>query len=275
MTCQTCGNAHQANFCPNCGEKRYDPHSLSLKHIVEETLEGFTHADHTLIRTLRTVLFRPGELPAEYVAGRRVRYMKPLGFFLVANLIFFLLSTTNVFNQPLNSFLNYTPYTNYGTNEAVGHLLTARHQTLDEYTPVFNETMTSSSKTYLVVLIPVYALIFSLLFITTGRTFIEHLIFATYFVAFLLLLMLVETFVLIVPFQLLFDQRLWRIYGDSFVSLVSLLAFAVYLFMAFRRFYRTGTFWSLLAALFSSATLVAVIVTYRMLLFYKITQLNH
>ncbi len=275
MTCQTCGNPNQENFCPSCGEKHYDPHGLSLKHVAEEAVEGFTHADHTLIRTVRTVLFRPGELPAEYAAGRRVRYMKPLGFFLVVNLVFFLLSTTNVFNQPLDSFLNYTPYTSYGTNEAVGHVLASRHQTLRDYTPVFNAAMTGSSKAYLVLLIPVYALVFTLLFVKTSRTFIEHLIFATYFVAFLLLIMLAETFVLVVPFQWLFDQRSWRLYGDSFVLLVSLLVFAGYLFIAFRRFYQTGAVWSLSAAMLSSAALVIVIVAYRMVLFYKNVSTSH
>jgi hypothetical protein len=275
MTCQTCGNPHQQNFCPNCGEKRYDPHSLSLSHVAEEALEGFTHADQNIIRTVRAVLLRPGELPAEYVAGRRMRYMKPLAFFLVVNLVFFLLSVTNVFNQPLSSFLNYTPYTNFGTNEAVAHVLVTHHQTLDAYTPLFNGAMTNSSKGYLVLLIPLYGLLFGLLFITTGRTFIEHLIFATYFVAFMLLFMLIETFLFIIPFRWLLDERAWRAYGDILVSFTSLLAFAVYLFLAFRRFYRTGIVWSLLVALVSSIMLAVLVVAYRMLLFYKIVHMGH
>jgi Protein of unknown function (DUF3667) len=165
MTCQTCGDPHQENFCPSCGEKRYDPHSLSLKHVAEESLESFTHADHNLLRTIHAVLLRPGELPAEYVAGRRVRYMKPLGFFLLVNLLFFLLTSSNAFNQPLNSFLTYTPYTNFGSKKTIEHVLAEHHETLANYTPRFDAAMVSSSKGFLVLLIPLYALVFSLLFI--------------------------------------------------------------------------------------------------------------
>lgn len=275
MTCQTCGNPNQENFCPNCGEKRYDPHSLSLTHVAEEAVEGFTHADHNLLRTLRAVLLRPGELPAEYVAGRRVRYMKPLGFFLVVNLVFFLLSTTNVFNQPLNSFLNYPPYTEFGTDEAIRHVLTERHETLAQYTPLFNAAMTSSSKTYLVLLIPLYALVFSLLFIATGRTFIEHLIFATYYIAFMLLFMLLITFVVVVPFEWLFGQQSWVAFGDRYVSVLVLTVLTAYLSLAFRHFYRTSVFWSLLSAVVSSGMLAVLIVAYRMVLFYKIIHTGH
>ncbi|MBO0935195.1 DUF3667 domain-containing protein [Fibrella sp. HMF5335] len=275
MTCQTCGNPHQEHFCPNCGEKRHDPHSLSLKHVVEESLESFTHADHNLLRTVRAVLLQPGKLPAEYVAGRRIRYMKPLGFFLVVNLVFFLLSSTNVFNQPLSSFLTYSPYIEFGTNKTVNHLLTERHETLLTYTPRFNAAMTSSSKGFLVLLIPLYALVFSLIFVTARRTFIEHLLFATYFMAFMLLYMLVVTFLVAMPIQHFMGIQAWVRYGDGLVSFIILFALAIYLFIAFRRFYRTGVVWSLLAAMLSSVTLAVLVFAYRMVLFYKIVYAGH
>ncbi|MBO0934265.1 DUF3667 domain-containing protein [Fibrella aquatilis] len=275
MTCQTCGNPHQENFCPSCGEKRYDPHSLSLKHMLEESLETFTHADHNFLRTLHAVLLRPGELPAEYVAGRRIRYMKPLGFFLLINLLFFLLTSSNAFNQPLDSFLNYTPYITFGTNKTVDHRLAERHETLDEFTPRFNTAMASSSKGFLVLLIPLYALVFNLLFIRTRRSFIEHLVFATYFVAFMLLFMLLEKLLIAVPFMALFGQQGWVSYGDRLVTLIGLLSLAIYLFLAFRRFYQTGVVWSLLTATLSSLTLAAIVVAYRMMLFYKIVLTSH
>ncbi|GAB3719476.1 hypothetical protein GCM10027592_63050 [Spirosoma flavus] len=103
--------------------------------------------------------------------------MKPLGLFLVINFVFFLLATYNAFNQPLSSFLNYTNYTAFGTKEAVQQALTSSDQSLVTYQPVFDESMKASSKTYLIVLIPLYALIFGLLMWSSRRTFIEHLIF--------------------------------------------------------------------------------------------------
>ncbi|RZM19016.1 MAG: hypothetical protein EOO88_39240 [Pedobacter sp.] len=120
-----------------------------------------------------------------------------------------------------------------------------------------------------------YALVFGLLLISSGRTFIEHLIFATYFIAFLLLFLLLETFIIILPIQWLFSQGTWVNSLDALVSVLSLVVVAVYLFLAFRRFYRTSVLWSVLAALASSGTFFIIVVTYRLLLFYKIVRFGH
>ncbi|MVM28521.1 DUF3667 domain-containing protein [Spirosoma sp. HMF4905] len=275
MTCQTCGHHNQEKFCPNCGEKRFDPHSLTLSHVAEEIVESFTHADHTLLRTLNTLLFKPGYLSVEYVAGRRVRYMKPLGLFLVINLVFFLLVTYNAFNQPLSSFLNYDNYTAFGTKEAVAHKLKESGQTLAAYQIVFDASMKASSKSYLIVLIPVYALIFSLLMWSAHRTFIEHLVFAAHFLSFVLLYFLVQQFLIVLPFIWLFGQEQWAARGDLIWSLLSLILVGLYQAKAFSRFYQVDRRWSVLAALLSTVLFAGVVMAYRLLLFYKIVYLSH
>lgn len=275
MTCQTCGHHNQEKFCPNCGEKRFDPHSLTLSHVTEEVVEGFTHADHTLLRTLKALLFRPGKLTVEYVAGRRVHYMKPLGLFLVVNLVFFLLATYNAFNQPLSSFLNYNNYTAFGTKEAVQHALTSLDQTLATYQPVFDASMKASSKTYLIVLIPLYALIFGLLMWSARRTFIEHLVFSAHFLSFVLIFFLLQQFLIVLPFIGLIGQQQWEARGDLIASFVGLIFLGFYQARAFSRFYGTGKLWSALAALLSTVLFAGVIMAYRLLLFYKIVYLNH
>lgn len=275
MTCQTCGHLNQENFCPNCGEKRFDPHSLTLSHVSEEILEGFTHADHTLLRTLKTLLFRPGQLTAEYVLGRRVIYMKPLGLFLVVNLAFFLLASYNVFNQPLSSFLNYANYTAFGTKQAVQNALDHTHHTLDTYQPVFDASMKASSKTYLIVLIPLYALIFGVLMWPARRTWIEHLIFSTHFLSFVLIFFLLQQLLVVLPIIGLIGLHQWEVRGDLITSLLGLAFVGFYLARGFKRFYGTGPVWSAFAAILSTVLFMGVVMAYRLLLFYKIVWLSH
>jgi hypothetical protein len=275
MTCQTCGHLHQENFCPNCGEKRFDPHSLTLSHVSEEILEGFTHADHTLLRTLKTLVFRPGQLSAEYVAGRRVIYMKPLALFLVINLVFFLLASYNAFNQPLSSFLTYTNYTAFGTKQVVQRILDQTHQTLDTYQPVFDASMKASSKTYLILLIPLYALIFGVLMWSARRTWIEHLIFSTHFLSFVLLFFLLQQILVVLPIIGLIGVHQWEERGDLIVSLLGLAFVGVYLARGFKRFYGTGPVMSGFGALLSTILFTGVVMAYRLLLFYKIVWLSH
>ncbi|MVM37410.1 DUF3667 domain-containing protein [Spirosoma sp. HMF3257] len=275
MTCQTCGHHNQEKFCPNCGEKRFDPHSLTLSHVAEEVVESFTHADHTLLRTIKTLLFKPGKLTAEYVAGRRVHYMKPLGLFLVVNLVFFLVVDYNAFNQPLSTFLNYDNYTAFGTKEAVYHVLTTSGQTLATYQPVFDSSMKASSKGYLIVLIPLFALLFGLLMWPAHRTFIEHLVFSAHFLSFVLIFLLLQQFLIILPYVFLFGQQQWMTRGDQIWSFLGLALLGFYQARAFKRFYGTSKLWSASAALLGTLLFAGIIMAYRLILFYKILYLSH
>ncbi len=275
MTCQTCGNPHQAKFCPNCGEKKHDPHGLTVRHFAEETLEGFTHFDHRFFRSVRALLFKPGFLTAEFVRGRRMLYMLPLPLFLVCNLLFFFFQTNNVFNQPLSSFVGYQPYTSFGTQAAVRRALLASGESEAVFQSRFNTAMATASKSYLVVLIPAFALVLALLFAGRRRTFIEHVLLSTHFYAFMLLFYLIQTAVLYFPVRWLANQTGDSSLLDAVFSLSGVAVFAVYLFLAFRRFYQTNRFWSATAALLSSVAFVGLMVGYRMLLFYKITGFGH
>ena len=61
MICQTCSNNHQENFCPNCGEKKFNAHELTIKHFFQETLESFIHFDSKFLKTLtmETIIIKP------------------------------------------------------------------------------------------------------------------------------------------------------------------------------------------------------------------------
>ncbi len=274
MTCQTCGHPHQENFCPNCGEKHHDPHHLTFRHFAEETLEGFTHVDHRFFRSVRALLFKPGFLTAEFVRGRRVPYMLPLPLFLVCNLLFFFFQTNNAFNQPIDSFTQYKPYTYFNTKQTAERVLDASGKSDREFAGQFNATMTTASKAYLFVLVPVFALLLALFFVSKKRTFIEHLLFATHFYSFVLLFFLLQL-ALIIPLSLLIGQSDYSRQFDMVISLISLGGIGVYLSLAFRRFYQINRPWSAVAAFAGSVAFIALVVGYRMLLFYKIMYSGH
>ena len=52
--------------------------------------EDLTHADSRLWRTLAALLFKPGHLTREFLAGRRARYLPPVRLYLVLSVLFFL-----------------------------------------------------------------------------------------------------------------------------------------------------------------------------------------
>ena len=87
--CGNCGAALTGRFCAACGQ-RQQPHVQLLVHFVAEGIEGVTHADSRLWRSLGYLLTRPGLLTREFLEGRRARYLPPFRLYLVISVVFFL-----------------------------------------------------------------------------------------------------------------------------------------------------------------------------------------
>jgi Protein of unknown function (DUF3667) len=87
--CDNCGASVPGRYCGNCGQ-RLEPPVHSLGHFLTVAMEDVTHADSRLWRTLAALLFKPGYLTHEFLAGRRARYLPPVRLYLVLSVVFFL-----------------------------------------------------------------------------------------------------------------------------------------------------------------------------------------
>jgi hypothetical protein len=93
-TCANCGASGAGHYCWNCGQRH--EHSVhSVWHFTREATEDLTHADSRLWSTLAALLYKPGFLTREFLAGRRVRYLPPLRLYLVLSVLFFVLVTSS------------------------------------------------------------------------------------------------------------------------------------------------------------------------------------
>jgi hypothetical protein len=96
--CKNCDALLLGRFCVNCSQAA-NVHVPTTRELFHELLEGITHSDSRLWRTLTTLWFKPGKLTQEFVAGRRVAYLPPFRLYLILSIIFFLLASfihTNV-----------------------------------------------------------------------------------------------------------------------------------------------------------------------------------
>jgi hypothetical protein len=90
--CKNCNAALLGRFCVNCGQAA-DVHVPSTVELLHEMLEGLTHSDSRLWRTLKLLWFKPGRLTEEFVAGRRVAYLPPFRLYLILSIVFFLIAS--------------------------------------------------------------------------------------------------------------------------------------------------------------------------------------
>ncbi len=78
------------NFCPTCGQPNHDV-NVTFGHVVEETLEGVFHFDSKVWLTFKELLFYPGKLTVDFLAGRRARFVPPIRLYVFISLVFFFL----------------------------------------------------------------------------------------------------------------------------------------------------------------------------------------
>src|ERR1700733_4079513 len=90
--CKNCDAVLLGRYCVNCSQAA-DVHVPTTLQLVHELMEGLTHSDSRLWRTLNYLWFKPGKLTQEFIAGRRVAYLPPFRLYLVLSIILFLIAS--------------------------------------------------------------------------------------------------------------------------------------------------------------------------------------
>lgn len=74
--CLNCDTVYTGSYCNRCGQSRNTPRyrfSNALKNIIG----GFTNIDNGFGRTLLDLLYRPGYMIRDFIAGKRILYFRP------------------------------------------------------------------------------------------------------------------------------------------------------------------------------------------------------
>jgi len=109
--CENCGEIVVGAYCHACGQKRISEKDRRLGHLLGQAFAVVTDLDGRFLRTLRALVFQPGRLSRDYIDGRRKQWIAPMGLFLLANALFFVLpSGITDFNLPLRNQLQGQPH---------------------------------------------------------------------------------------------------------------------------------------------------------------------
>jgi Protein of unknown function (DUF3667) len=254
VTCPTCGASPMERYCSQCGEKRIGQHDLSMRHFATELLEIITHLDSKILRATWELVRHPGELSAYHFSGRRVRYVTPLRLFVVLSVVYFL--SASVYPNP--AFTTPLAIQLHGNNFYPGFAarqvaLAMQHKGWDYATleRSYDAKTAVLSKTMVFTLIPVFALLFEVLLLRKRRYFSEHVVVATHFWSFALLLIGV-----FVPLLLALLALVASILGvppgiltaDAIPTVILQCSFAIYLFIMLRRVYAVSYWYGALVA---------------------------
>ena len=89
-TCLNCGHPEPGRFCPACGQE-YAELKKPFKELLRDVFD-LVNLDERILHSMGPFLLKPGFLSAEYLRGRRKKYISPFRLFLLMSLIFFFLA---------------------------------------------------------------------------------------------------------------------------------------------------------------------------------------
>lgn len=264
--CASCGAKLKGDYCRKCGEKKIVPErDFSIRKFLHQTLGHFIHFDSKLLRTCWLLFSKPGFLTAEWIAGRRVGYMKPLQLFVVASLLFyfFLPTTTAYFTSSRDLIIGYQEQ-NLLMNVFqfdFGKALSEKAMSLQEDEAILSTQITTASakqsKTWLFVLIPFWGTLIYLFFKRKIPWLVPHLIFAMHGLTFYILFDLtIHAVSNIVGFKIL---------GPSIFLILNLCS-PVYQALAARRVYQNSWPMTILKTVAIAAGFMVFIGLYRQII---------
>jgi hypothetical protein len=225
--CPSCSLDLQGRFCHQCGEKQFHAHDLSVSHFAAHALYEITHFDSKVFGTLRYLFLRPGFLTAEFIAGRRSRYMKPLSLFLLS--VALLLFADSI--HPLSVY-NVQWLMQQDKNKKMDaaweKLAVKKHQTKEAIIEKVQERIHRVVTAVQFFNVVGMALILWLMY--RRRYFVEHLVMALHFLAF-------------VELCAVLSWPVHSVIGDTgtpsqIFSWLKIFLCIFYLFFAFRRVYQ-------------------------------------
>jgi hypothetical protein len=232
-SCPNCGELGHGAYCSACGERFLTDHDLSLRHFFLKTLpHELLDLDGKFLRTIRALVFRPGALASDYVAGRRQHYLEPLRFYVITFLLHATLAAVLADHGP--SLLEQIHRND--TWQLLSRLAASRgdiHWNAPELRDSLSERGRWCSEIGTMLVFLGVAAIQKLVFYRAHRRYLEHVALALNVVSFYIVVM-----VLIEAALAIFARSHYASYDAQAQQLIALTLLPLYWFLAIRRFYR-------------------------------------
>lgn len=224
-------------FCSYCGEQRLDAHNRSFKFLITEYIEQITSVDSKIFRTLRLLLFRPGELDYNYHNGARVNFLRPISLFLLVNFLFVIFSPITDFNITLYDQLNLQVYSDWLMPLFQDYLLPNSGLDASNYAAQYNQSVVILSRSTIIIQAVIF--FFFVILINHQKNYYsgDHLVFAlnlhSWYMIWIVILLVVVKLLMLVVNQLGFHLT----FSDWYFGILS-VGLGIYTLMATHRLYK-------------------------------------
>lgn len=99
--CLNCNQPLNGNYCSNCGQKSKTG-TITLKETIGDFFSSTFALEGPLMLTTKMMVVDPGLLFREFLAGKRKKYYKPVGFFVVLTAVYLIVRAILDYNTLQN-----------------------------------------------------------------------------------------------------------------------------------------------------------------------------
>lgn len=264
--CPNCEAPLGGPFCAVCGQRQVDL-DRPFRDLASEAMESFLSFDTRILRTLWPLIRRPGLLTVDFMAGRRVKYVHPFKLYFAFSVLLFVglaFSGYSVIqigeSEDIVTGVRFEVSDGEGTEDTVdapdessflGRVLGPVADLAENDPGRLNRIFTDRLAKSIILLVPVFAAL--LMMIYRRRRYVAHLVFSLHLHSFAFLALIVGLAIDLaarVPEQSRPGNGL------------AVLVIAIYSFLALRRVYGQGRFFTLIKmVVLLLGYLVALIVT--------------
>lgn len=282
--CPNCEAPLAGHYCAHCGQANHplDPRLHDLAH---ELMHEFLHLDGKILSTLKSLIFYPGRLSAELLAGKRARSIGPVRLYLTMSVLFFLLLAHDSKSSQIKTDENVAPQISLQLDDADADQTVknanraatapqARHafwkQKIEErvrkiyaHPDEFGHELQVNCSHAMFVLVPLFALLLQLAYRNRSHHYPAYIYFSLHYHAFVFLLFSLSMLVGLLKISLL----------DALLGWIIFLGVPVYLYLAMRRVFggsakRTLLRLTMLSATYSFCLVVAITVVFAVTVIY-------
>ncbi|HCX24397.1 MAG: hypothetical protein CMB80_06400 [Flammeovirgaceae bacterium] len=166
--CINCGKEGSGNFCVNCGQK-LESHTLTWKYVASDFMDRWMGLDTKFGRTVIDLFKYPDQVMSTYIKGNSVKYIGPLGYYIVMSALMLLLF--EMLGITVKDFM-------MASNESMGLAPQETTETQAEFQQKFMQWISDNFRVFSGMIIPFLALSAKVYY--RKHTYLHHLVRFTY-----------------------------------------------------------------------------------------------
>lgn len=209
--CKNCNQLITANFCANCGQKKFK--RIDKKYIWEELQYTVFHTNKGLLYSLKNILKNPGKTAKEFIEGNRVNHYKPI-------LLVFVLSG-------IATFISFKVL---NLKEIMSAYFSQQHINSNFMGDIMS-FMSSYSSILMLLYVPLFAITTKIAFRKWGHNYYEHIVMNAYILSFYTLISIIFVY----PIMFFFKHSPSAFYN---LTQFSILIVPLILVWFFKEFYK-------------------------------------